>query len=184
MRRRTRSPGRCGGAALLLLALVAPTSASSPEPEEVQPHPEELAQSWLLRDCDLGVADVQKRMRKQADAVAELLLVAFREGPPDALAAKTEQEARARFALRRKVLTEPDILGLSHHIDLARVANVSEADHVARVLDSLRLRYRAQALRGLLQVRPDLALPLLAQEANDRDSPLREVAVQLLKSHP
>jgi hypothetical protein len=166
-----------------LLALVAPTSASSSEPEGVEPQPEELAQSWLLGDCDLGVADVQERMRKQADAVAELLLVAFRKGPSDALAAKTEQEARARFALRRKVLTEPDVLGLSP-IDLARVANVSEADHVARVLDSLRLRYRTQALRGLLQVRPDLALPVLAREANDRESPLREVAVQLLESHP
>jgi predicted Zn-dependent protease with MMP-like domain len=157
-------------------------SPVEPEPQAVPPQPEELVEGWLLRDCEVGGADVRKGLRKQADRVVELSLAAFHEGPPKALVARVERAARARFGLRRRALGDPHRWGLSH-IDLARVVEISEADYVARELTRFTLRYRTQALRGLLVVRPDLAHPLLAEAAADAGSPLREIADRLRESH-
>ena len=97
--------------------------------------------------------------------------------------ARAGDAARARYTQRRRVLAEPDRWGLSH-LDLTRVASVSEGEYIARDVASLRLRYRTQALRGLAVVRPDLARPLLEGEARDARSPLAEIATRLLANYP
>jgi hypothetical protein len=179
----TRSGAGSGCTALLALALVVSPHLSLAQPEPGRPPPERLVESWLLRDCELSLADAQESLRKQADAVAELLVVAFRKGPGPALLARAEQAARARFAMRQRVLRDPARLGLPH-IDLAHAADLSEADYVAREQMSFQLRYRTQALRGLVVVRSDRARPLLLEVAGDPDSPLREVAARLLDRLP
>jgi hypothetical protein len=160
-----------------------PSAVPTPAASSSQPDSEELARRWLLRNCELGVADLLGRMLTLADAVDEILVAAFRRGPPPDLVAKSDRASRARFELRRRSLADPNSVGLSH-TDLARVAEISEANYIARERSSFQLRYRAQALRGLLAVRPDRALPLLRREAGDPDSPLRDIAARLLESHP
>jgi hypothetical protein len=173
---------RC--AALLGIALTTAPSVSRAQPAaERTPAPKELARSWLLRDCELGAADVEKSMREHEDRLSDLFLAAFHDGPPDALAAGVERNARAHFTLRRRALEHPKPW-LPSHVDLGRVAALSEAEYVARELERLRLRYRSQALRGLLVVRPDLARRLLAEQAGDARSPLRDVAARLLERQP
>ena len=156
-----------------------PTSSAMPAPQTVPSQPEELVESWLLQDCELAAADIQEALREQADLVAELFLAAFRKGPSKALVARAEQGAQARFVLRGRALGDPSRWGLSH-LNLVRVAEISEADYVARERTRSALRYQTQALRGLLVVRPDLAHPLLAELVGDADSPLHEIAVRLL----
>jgi hypothetical protein len=156
----------------------APTDASQPAADTSQP--EELVQSWLLRDCELGAAEIEEGLRRQADRVAALLLAAFHDGPSRALVGRSELAARGRFALRRRALEDPDRLGVPH-LNLARVAEISETDYEARERTRFASRYRTQALQGLLVVRPDLASPLLAELAGDADSPLHEIAIRLLE---
>lgn len=184
MRPSCRSLAQSGRAALVgaaLTAAAAPTWAQ-PASEALLPA-QELAESWLLRDCELGVNAVQESLRRQPDRLAELFLAAFRTGPSDDLLARTERASRVRFALRQRVLEEPARWGLSH-IDLTRVTNVSEEEYVARDLATLRLRYRTQALRGLVVARPALARPLLQGEARDGRSPLAGIAARLLADYP
>jgi hypothetical protein len=175
MRRPLRSSGLIRCAALLALALAG--VATSP-PTRSQPG--EVAQSWLLRTCDLGSDEALARMRAEEDEVDKVLLAAFREGPPAAILEEVAEAARERFALRRRALAAPEAVGLARS-DLSRARRVTEREYVERALHSLRLGYRTQALRGLLALRPDIALPLLSREASDPDSPLRGTAARLLE---
>jgi hypothetical protein len=154
---------------------------AGPAPQAASTSPEELVESWLQRDCELGGAEARQSLREHGDRVAELSLAAFRSGPAEALRASAARAARARFALRRHALGDLHLWGIRQE-DVVRVVNVSEADYVARELDRFALRYRTQALRGLLEVRPDLAGPLLGQ-ARSADSPLREIVPRLEESH-
>lgn len=179
MRRPRRRSRLRAGVAWLGIAFAA---MSSPFAAHAQSSAREVAESWLLRTCDLE-PDAAAALRPEAAEVTRLFLEAFRSGPSRRLVDVVRLAARDRFARRARTLATPDAAGLSPR-DIERAARVTEEEFVARAVANFVVGYRTQAVRGLVLVQPSLARKLLSSEADDEGSPLRRAARALLRTGP
>ena len=146
------------------------------------PVPEALkaAQTWLLKDCDVGEQDqLSVILRKYKDQLEPFFTNALNAGPDAQLLAKVEQAASARFDLRQEALKTGRGLGVSAE-GLAAARKMTRQEYIAGEKENFVTSYKSGAVAALGVVGGDNARAVLSALAADVNSPLQGTARQAL----
>ncbi len=144
----------------------------------------DLAESWLLKSCEVGDAvPLTRDIAQSGDAFVSTFLEAFGRGPTPTAVRDVDETAAARFAQRQAVLLSPGGTGLSA-ADLDRARRVRRSDYLTQARDEFEWQYRSNALRALGLIGGNEAEALLRGVAADRRSPFAEEATAALELLP
>jgi hypothetical protein len=147
-----------------------------------QPVPEAIkaAQTWLLKDCDVGEQDqLSVILRKYKDQLEPVFINAIKAGPDAQLLAKVEHAASARFDLRQEALKTGRGLGVSADA-LAAARAMTRQEYIASEKEDFVTGYKSGAIAALGVVGGDNARAVLSALAADVNSPLQESAEEAL----
>jgi hypothetical protein len=172
--------------AIVVLAMaVLGQSVAQDRPAQLEALPQRDRQiiiNWLQRDCSISAsAEELNRLRSiPAAAVEEVLVEAYRQGPPAELERSYSSASVSAFDSRAEVLAREGSRLLSAD-DAARLQAVDRDSYIRRRLDSARLNYRTNAVTGLGLVKARGALPLLNEIASEAGNPMRDAARNALQ---
>jgi hypothetical protein len=141
--------------------------------QQVPAEVRELADSWLMQNCDVGEErQLENELKQLTTQLESVFIQAFREGPDENLLKELEDVAVKRFEYRREMLETGEGLGLSED-DLRVARDQDRAQHLDRQREDFVMRYRSQALSGLGIVGGEKAREILQGIVDDEDSPLQ-----------
>lgn len=154
-------------------------STAQAQPVQLEGLPEAsraVIDTWLERDCYLGASEGElSRLRALSGVAQEVLVEAYKQGPPPELERRYESAFSAAYDARSNALAREgeQLFGAEN---AANLKDVGRGSYVQRRLVAARINYRTNAVLGLGVVGARSALPLLNEIAAESTNPMRQAA--------
>jgi len=162
----------------LLLTFISVTTTARAQTEETNT----LVETWLLKNCDAGEElKLQNEILGKGAHLEPAFLEAYNNGPDQKLVSEVESAAGSNYDKRAQMLESGETFGLSEeYLEIAK--GITMEDFINQEKEDFILRYKSQALSGLVLVGDQNARELLQKISLEAESPLQVTAQQALKN--